>query len=208
MGRVSRAPLRVVLIDNYDSFTYNTVQVLGGLGVRCTVVLNDQQSAEEIEALTPRGIVLSAGPGTPLDAGITLDVIARFAGRVPLLGVCLGHQAIAHAFGGRVVGGGRLMHGKTSRIEHGGVGLFRGLPQPAIMARYNSLLVEEATLPPTLRVTARSEEGEVMGLEHERLDVQGVQFHPESALSQAGEQVFANWLERLEAGAESAAQAP
>ena len=208
MGRVSRAPLRVVLVDNYDSFTYNTVQVLGGLGARCTVVLNDQRSAQELEALAPHGILLSAGPGTPLDAGITLDVIARFAGRVPLLGVCLGHQAIAHAFGGRVVGGGRLMHGKTSRIEHGGVGLFRGLPQPAIMARYNSLLVEEATLPPTLRVTARSAEGEIMGLEHERLDVQAVQFHPESALSQAGERIFSNWLERLGNGPVRTAETP
>jgi anthranilate synthase/aminodeoxychorismate synthase-like glutamine amidotransferase len=158
------------------------------------VVLNDQLSAAELEALSPDGILLSAGPGTPLDAGITLDVIARFAGRVPLLGVCLGHQAIAHAFGGRVVGGGRLMHGKTSQIEHGGVGLFRGMPQPAVMARYNSLLVEESTLPPTLRVTARSAEGEIMGLEHERLEVQAVQFHPESALSQGGDRIFSNWL--------------
>jgi para-aminobenzoate synthetase component II len=200
MGRVSRAgraPPGVVIIDNYDSFTYNTVQVLGGLGARCTVVLNDQLSAAELEALSPDGILLSAGPGTPLDAGITLDVISRFAGRVPLLGVCLGHQAIAHAFGGRVVGGGRLMHGKTSRIEHGGVRLFQGMPQPAVMARYNSLLVEESTLPPTLRVTARSAEGEIMGLEHERLDVQAVQFHPESALSEHGERLFSNWLARL-----------
>ncbi len=200
MGRVTRAgraPVGVVIIDNYDSFTYNTVQVLGGLGARCTVVLNDQLSAAELEAFAPQGILLSAGPGTPLDAGITLDVIARFAGRVPLLGVCLGHQAIAHAFGGRVVSGGRLMHGKTSRIEHRGVGLFRGVPQPAIMARYNSLLVEEGSLPSTLRVTARSAEGEIMGLEHERLDVQAVQFHPESALSQGGDRLFSNWLDRL-----------
>jgi anthranilate synthase/aminodeoxychorismate synthase-like glutamine amidotransferase len=187
----------VVIVDNYDSFTYNTVHVLGGLGARCTVVLNDQLAAGAIAALAPDGILLSAGPGTPLDAGITLDVIASYAGRVPLLGVCLGHQAIAHAFGGRVLGGGRLMHGKTSLIEHDGCGLFDGLPRPAVMARYNSLLVEETSLPSALRVTARSETGEIMGLEHRELDVMAVQFHPESALSQGGDRLFSNWLKRL-----------
>jgi para-aminobenzoate synthetase component II len=187
----------VVIIDNYDSFTYNTVQLLEQLGARCKVVLNDQRRSAEIEALGPRGILLSAGPGTSEQAGITLEVIKAYAGRVPLLGVCLGHQAIAHAFGGRVVSGGRLVHGKTSNIEHEGLGLFRGLPRPAIMARYNSLLVEERSLPEELRVTARSSEGEVMALEHESLAIQGVQFHPESILSESGARLLANWLEQL-----------
>jgi anthranilate synthase/aminodeoxychorismate synthase-like glutamine amidotransferase len=187
----------VVIVDNYDSFTYNTVHLLGGLGARCTVVLNDQLAPEAVAGLAPDGILLSAGPGTPLDAGITLDVIASYAGRIPLLGVCLGHQAIAHAFGGRVLAGGRLMHGKTSRIEHDGSGLFAGLPRPAIMARYNSLLVEDTGLPSALRVTARSETGEIMGLEHRELDIAAVQFHPESALSQGGDRLFSNWLQRL-----------
>lgn len=187
----------VVIVDNYDSFTYNTVHVLGGLGARCSVLLNDRTTPAEIEALAADGVLLSAGPGTPLDAGVTLAVIAHFAGRVPLLGVCLGHQAIAHAYGGRVVGGGRLMHGKTSTIEHDGTGLFRGLPAPALMARYNSLLVEPSSLPPALRVTARSAEGEIMGLEHHALPIAGVQFHPESVLSRDGDRLFSNWLERL-----------
>jgi para-aminobenzoate synthetase component 2 len=203
MGRVSsasRAPVDVVIVDNYDSFTYNTVQLLGSLGARCTVVLNDAVPATALEAMAPDGILLSAGPGTPLDAGITLDVIALYAGRVPLLGVCLGHQAIAHAFGGRVLSGGRLMHGKTSQVEHAGIGLFEHVPRPALMARYNSLLVEEASLPASLRVTARSEHGEVMGLAHQRHDVEGVQFHPESALSRGGDQLYANWLARLRTG--------
>jgi len=200
MGRVNagRREASVVIVDNYDSFTYNTVQLLGSLGARCTVVLNDQMSSADLERLSPHGILLSAGPGTPLDAGITLDVIARFAGRVPLLGVCLGHQAIAHAFGGRVVNARRLMHGKTSRIEHDGRGLFLGVPRPALMARYNSLLVDEASLPATLRVTARSEDDEIMGLAHRTHDVQAVQFHPESFLSQAGAQLMSNWLDGLQ----------
>jgi len=189
----------VVIVDNYDSFTYNTVHVLGGLGARCSVLLNDRTTPAEIEALAPDGVLLSAGPGTPLDAGVTLAVIAHFAGRVPLLGVCLGHQAIAHAYGGRVVGGGRLMHGKTCAVEHDGTGLFRGLPAPASMARYNSLLVEPSSLPSTLRVTARSAEGEIMGLEHRQLAIEGVQFHPESVLSRDGDRLFSNWLERLRA---------
>jgi anthranilate synthase/aminodeoxychorismate synthase-like glutamine amidotransferase len=194
-----RGRIEVLIVDNYDSFTYNTVQLLGELGADSLVVLNDQTSLDAIAAVSPQGILLSAGPGTPDDAGITLDVIRHFAGRVPLLGVCLGHQAIAQAFGGRVVGGGRLMHGKTARIEHDGDGLFRGLAQPAIMARYNSLLVEELSLPADLEVTARSSEGEVMGLRHRNLPIEGVQFHPESVLSEGGNRLLANWLERLRA---------
>jgi anthranilate synthase/aminodeoxychorismate synthase-like glutamine amidotransferase len=190
---------RVLIIDNYDSFTYNTVQLLGALGADCTVVHNDQVAATELALLAPDGILLSAGPGTPLDAGVTLDVIALYAGRIPLLGVCLGHQAIAHAFGGRVVSGGRLMHGKTCEVRHDGAGLFSGVPRPAIMARYNSLLVEEVSLPPCLRVTARSEHGEIMALSHERLALDGVQFHPESVLSRGGDRLFSNWLARLRA---------
>jgi anthranilate synthase component 2/para-aminobenzoate synthetase component 2 len=187
----------IVIIDNYDSFTYNTVQLLGQLGAACHVVLNDQVSLSDIAALRPRGILLSAGPGTPDDAGITLAAIASFAGHVPILGVCLGHQAIAQAFGGRVVGGGRLMHGKTSQIEHDGSGLFQGLPRPAVMARYNSLLVEAASLPPSLHITARSSEGEIMALSHAQLPVQGVQFHPESILSESGGRLLSNWLKQL-----------
>ncbi len=191
------AGVEVLIVDNYDSFTYNTVQLLEQLGARCKVVLNDQLRSADIEALQPKGILLSAGPGTPEEAGITLEVILAYAGRIPMLGVCLGHQAIAHAFGGRVVSGGRLVHGKTSNIEHEGLGLFRGLPRPVVMARYNSLLVEEHSLPAELRVTARSSEGEVMALEHASLAIQGVQFHPESILSESGARLLANWLERL-----------
>jgi anthranilate synthase/aminodeoxychorismate synthase-like glutamine amidotransferase len=187
----------IVIVDNYDSFTYNTVQLLGELGAEALVVLNDRASVADVEGLRPRGILLSAGPGTPNDAGITLQVIKYFSARVPLLGVCLGHQAIAQAFGGRVVGGGRLMHGKTCPVEHDGEGLFQGLPQPAIMARYNSLLVEEASIPADLRVTARSDQGEVMGLRHVRLPIQGVQFHPESVLSESGARLLGNWLAQL-----------
>jgi anthranilate synthase/aminodeoxychorismate synthase-like glutamine amidotransferase len=187
-----------VIVDNYDSFTYNTVQLLGQLGAACDVVLSDTVDTGELEALNPVGLLLSAGPGTPEEAGITLQAIAHFAGRVPILGVCLGHQAIARAFGGRVVAGGCLMHGKTSRIHHDGTGLFRALPNPATMARYNSLLVDEASLPSSLRVTARSSEGAVMALEHVDFAIQGVQFHPESALSENGGDLLANWLKQLE----------
>jgi para-aminobenzoate synthetase component 2 len=188
----------IAIVDNYDSFTYNTVQVLGQLGADSHVRLNDRTSLAELEGLRPTGILLSAGPGTPDDAGITLDVISHFAGRVPLLGVCLGHQAIARAFGGRIGRAARLLHGKTCSVLHAGDGLFDGLPSPVAMGRYNSLLVDEATLPGTLRVTARTPEGEVMALRHAELSIQGVQFHPESVLSEHGPRVLANWLEQLE----------
>jgi len=192
-----RAPVRVLIVDNYDSFTYNTVQLLEFLGARCEVRLNDRVSLPEIEQLDPQGLLLSAGPGTPDEAGITLAAIRHFAGRLPVLGVCLGHQAIAQAFGGRVVRAERLMHGKVCAVSHDGQGLFQGLPQPAHMARYNSLLVEESSLPDAVRVTARSETGEVMGLEHGTWPVTGVQFHPESVLSESGARLLGNWLTQL-----------
>jgi para-aminobenzoate synthetase component 2 len=197
----------IVIVDNYDSFTYNTVQLLGALGARCEVVLNDRVGLGELEALAPRGLLLSAGPGTPDDAGITLEAIRHFAGRVPMLGVCLGHQAIAQAFGARVVAGGRLMHGKTSLIVHEGSGLFENLESPVSMARYNSLLVEAESMPAALRVTARSSEGEIMALEHVEHAIHGVQFHPESALSENGSTLLANWLKLLERGPTSVREA-
>jgi anthranilate synthase/aminodeoxychorismate synthase-like glutamine amidotransferase len=197
----ARPARRVLIIDNYDSFTYNTLHLLSVLGAQCTVLLNDRTSLEDIAARAPDGILLSAGPGVPAEAGITLDAIEHFAGSVPLLGVCLGHQAIACALGGRVVRATRMMHGKTCRVGHTGTGLFRGLPNPAVMARYNSLLVDEQTLPAVLAVTARSPEGEIMGFEHLGLSLQGVQFHPESVLSSGGDRLLRNWLQGLPGGA-------
>jgi para-aminobenzoate synthetase component 2 len=192
-----RGAVRVLIIDNYDSFTDNTAQLLALLGAECNIARNDQTSVNEVANLAPRGILLSAGPGTPDDAGITLELIRQFSGEIPLFGVCLGHQAIAQAFGGRVVRGGRLLHGKVCAVEHDGSGVFEALPNPLHMARYNSLLVEEASLPDTLHVNARSETGEVMALSHRTLRVQGVQFHPESVLSEDGGQLLANWLRWL-----------
>jgi len=192
-----RASVRVLIVDNYDSFTYNTVQLLEVLGARCEVRLNDRTSLPEIEQLAPHGLLLSAGPGTPDEAGITLAAIRHFAGRLPVLGVCLGHQAIAQAFGGRVVRAERLMHGKVCAVAHDGQGLFQGLPQPALMARYNSLLVDESSLPEVVRVTARSETGEVMAVAHAGWPLMGVQFHPESVLSQDGARLLDNWLAQL-----------
>ena len=191
------APVRVLIVDNYDSFTYNTVQLLEFLGARCEVRLNDRIGLPEIERLDPQGLLFSAGPGTPDEAGITLAAIRHFAGRVPVLGVCLGHQAIAQAFGGRVVRAERLMHGKVCAVSHLGTGLFEGLPQPTAMARYNSLLVEESSLPAALRVTARSETGEVMAIAHETWPLEGIQFHPESVLSANGARLLDNWLAQL-----------
>jgi anthranilate synthase/aminodeoxychorismate synthase-like glutamine amidotransferase len=187
----------IVVIDNYDSFTYNLVHLLGSLGAPCQVVLNDAVDVRALSLMRPTALLLSPGPGTPDAAGVTLDAIAHFRGRVPMLGICLGHQAIAQSFGARVVAGGRLVHGKTSSVHHGGEGLFEGLPNPVPMARYNSLLVDESTLPPGLAVTSRSEHGEVMSIEHPGLAVWGVQFHPESALSPHGRQLVHNWLNRL-----------
>jgi para-aminobenzoate synthetase component 2 len=194
----ARPAPRVLIVDNYDSFTYNTAQLLSFLGADCHIALNDRTNLGEVASLGPHGILLSAGPGTPDDAGVTLELIRHFSGKIPLLGVCLGHQAIAQAFGARVVRGGRLLHGKVSAVEHDGSDVFRTLPSPLRMARYNSLLVEESSLPDVLRVTARSETGEVMALSHRRLPVQGVQFHPESVLSESGGQLLANWLLELQ----------
>jgi para-aminobenzoate synthetase component 2 len=188
---------RVVVIDNYDSFTYNLVQYLQVLGAECDVRLNDGTTAEEVERAQPDGILLSPGPGTPDDAGVTLDVIQRLASRTPILGVCLGHQAIGQAHGARVVRAPRLMHGKTSWIEHDGKTLFSGLPQPFEATRYHSLIVEEASLPDCLKVTARAPEGEIMALRHVEHPVEGVQFHPESILTEHGLSIMKNWLEAL-----------
>jgi anthranilate synthase/aminodeoxychorismate synthase-like glutamine amidotransferase len=190
----------ILVIDNYDSFTFNLVQYLGELGAEVRVVRNDAIDAAGIDALDPEGILLSPGPGTPTEAGITLDVIASQGGRRPILGVCLGHQAIGHAYGGRVVRAERLMHGRTSPIEHAGAGVFAGLPSPFQATRYHSLIVERASLPEVLEPTAWTAEGELMGMRHRELDVEGVQFHPESFLTEHGHGLLANFLRRLPAG--------
>ncbi|MEZ4216824.1 MAG: aminodeoxychorismate/anthranilate synthase component II [Myxococcota bacterium] len=189
--------MRLLMIDNYDSFTYNLVQYLGELGADVDVVRNDVETLEQLLARAPEGVVVSPGPGTPHDAGVSIDVVREFGARgTPVLGVCLGHQAIGVVYGGRVVRARSIMHGKTSRIEHDGKGVFRGLPQGFEATRYHSLVIEEATWPPALVVSARSEDGEVMGVRHRELPVEGVQFHPESILTSAGKALLANFLAR------------
>ena len=188
---------QVVVIDNYDSFTYNLVQYAESLGASCDVRLNDQVTVEEVLSSSPDGLLLSPGPGTPDDAGITLDLIERAAGTIPIFGVCLGHQSIGQAFGGRVVRAERLMHGKTSPIEHDGRTIFAGLPSPFEATRYHSLVVEEQSLPECLEVSARTAEGEIMGLRHRELRVEAVQFHPESILTERGMAMTENWLASL-----------
>ncbi|MEB2313803.1 MAG: aminodeoxychorismate/anthranilate synthase component II [Sorangiineae bacterium] len=190
-------PRRVVVVDNYDSFTYNLVQYLESLGATCDVRLNDRTTAAEIRASSPDGVLLSPGPGTPGDAGVTLEVLAALAGELPIFGVCLGHQALAEHFGGRVVRAGRLMHGKTSPILHDGRGVFFGLPSPFEATRYHSLIVERESLPDALELSAWTAEGEIMGLRHRELRVEGVQFHPESILTEHGARLMQNWLESL-----------
>lgn len=186
-----------MVVDNYDSFTYNLVQYLESLGATCDVRLNDRTTADDIGRAEPDGVVLSPGPGTPDDAGVTLEVIATLAGKIPILGVCLGHQSIGQAYGGKVIRAPRLMHGKTSRIEHDGKTIFENLPASFEATRYHSLIVEQASLPDCLEVSARTAEGEIMGLRHKSLPVEGVQFHPESILTEHGHDMINNWLTSL-----------
>jgi anthranilate synthase/aminodeoxychorismate synthase-like glutamine amidotransferase len=188
----------IFILDNYDSFTYNLVQYFGELGAEVEVRRNDQITVAEIEDMNPEGIVISPGPCTPRDAGISLDLIRHFAGRVPILGVCLGHQAIGEAFGGKVVRAPHLMHGKTSAVRHDSRTIFRGLPTPMTATRYHSLLVEEESLPNELEVSAWTTEKDgsrtIMGLRHRKFAIEGVQFHPESVLTDAGKGLIANFL--------------
>jgi anthranilate synthase/aminodeoxychorismate synthase-like glutamine amidotransferase len=184
----------ILVIDNYDSFTYNLVQAFGALGATVEVARNDALTPEEAERRGPDRIVISPGPCTPREAGVSNRLIRRLAGRVPILGVCLGHQCIAHAFGGAVTAARRLMHGKTSAVSHDGKGVFRGLPNPLTAMRYHSLAVDEASLPPEFSVTGRAEDGEVMGLRHRSCALEGVQFHPESYRTEAGIELLRNFL--------------
>ena len=192
-GRMS---VRVLVIDNYDSFVYNLVQYLGELGAEPIVHRADARSIDELEAVDPDAVLVSPGPGRPEDAGLSNEVIRRFAGRRPVLGVCLGHQCIGQVYGGVVVGAGQIMHGKTSLIRHHDVGVFAGLPNPFEATRYHSLVVDRATLPDVLEITAETDDGTIMGLRHRELDVEGVQFHPESILTAAGHDLVANFLAR------------
>jgi len=185
----------VLMIDNYDSFTFNLVQYLGELGAEVRVFRNDELTVERVESLAPTHIVISPGPCTPNEAGITLQAIARLSGRVPILGVCLGHQAIGQAFGGKVVRAGQVMHGKVSRIAHDGKGVFSQIENHFVATRYHSLVVERASLPACLEISAESEDGEIMGLRHRRLAVEGVQFHPEALLTEHGHRLLQNFIQ-------------
>ena len=185
----------VLVVDNYDSFTFNLVQRLGELGARCVVIRNDTATVAAIAERRPAAVVISPGPKTPADAGISVELIRRLGEHVPVLGVCLGHQAIGEAYGGRVVRAASLMHGKLSQVHHDGTGLFAGVPDPFAATRYHSLVVEEATLPGDLEVTARTSDGVIMGLRHRTHPVAGVQFHPESIGTDAGYRILENFLE-------------
>lgn len=185
----------LVVIDNYDSFTFNLVQYLGELGVDVVTFRNDAVTAFELERMAPRYMVISPGPGRPEDAGVSVELIRRLSGKIPILGVCLGHQAIAQAFGGRIIGAGVLVHGKTSEIFHDGGVLFRDIPNPFVATRYHSLIVDRASLPSCLEVSAETADGLIMGLRHKDMPVEGVQFHPESVLTSEGKKILANFLE-------------
>jgi anthranilate synthase component 2 len=184
----------LLMIDNYDSFTYNLVQYLGELGEDVKVYRNDEITLDEIKALAPERIVISPGPCTPNEAGVSVPLIRRFAGEIPILGVCLGHQSIGQAFGGRIVHAKQVMHGKTSHIHHADQGVFHGLPQPLTATRYHSLVIERESLPAELEVTAWTDDGEIMGVRHRMLPVEGVQFHPESILTEQGHALLGNFL--------------
>ncbi|WP_332862552.1 aminodeoxychorismate/anthranilate synthase component II [Janthinobacterium svalbardensis] len=186
----------LLMIDNYDSFTYNIVQYFGELGEDVRVYRNDEITIAQIEALNPDRICISPGPKAPAQAGISVEVLKHFAGKKPILGVCLGHQAIGDAFGGKVIRAKQVMHGKTSLIAHTGVGVFKGLPSPFTVIRYHSLAIERASLPSCLEVTAWTDDGEIMGVRHREYDIEGVQFHPESILSEHGHALLKNFLER------------
>ena len=184
----------LLMIDNYDSFTYNLVQYFGELGADVHIHRNDKISLDEIEAMNPQRIVISPGPCTPNEAGVSIAVIKQFSGRVPILGVCLGHQSIGQAFGGRIIRAKTLMHGKTSMIHHKDSGVFKGLENPLQATRYHSLVIERETLPECLEVTAWTDDDEIMGVRHKTMDVEGVQFHPESILTDQGHELLANFL--------------
>jgi anthranilate synthase component II len=193
--------MRVVMIDNYDSFTYNLVQYFGELGADVKVVRNDQVTVEEIENLAPDKIVISPGPCTPKEAGVSVDTILKFAGSIPILGVCLGHQSIGYAFGGNIIHAKSIMHGKTSPVYHQDAGVFKGLKNPFTATRYHSLVIEQSSLPDCLEITAWTQDAdgqidEIMGVRHKALDVEGVQFHPESILTEHGHDLLRNFLER------------
>ncbi len=186
----------IFVLDNYDSFTYNLVHLMGSLGAEMVVERNRETSIAAIMAMQPDGILLSPGPSRPENAGCMLDLIHAAAGRIPMLGVCLGHQAIGHAFGAKVVSAKRIMHGKLSTIHHDGKGVFQNVPQDFKAVRYHSLALEEATLPDCLEITARSEDGEIMGVRHKELPIEGIQYHPESIMTEAGRQQLMNFLNR------------
>jgi len=190
---------RILVIDNFDSFVYNLVQYLGELGADPVVIRNNEMSVHEAVALQPDGVLLSPGPGRPEDAGMLCDAIREFAGRVPVFGVCLGHQAIGQVYGGNVVRAPELVHGKTSPIRHFNEGVFAGLPNPMLATRYHSLIIERETLPEVLNVTAQTDSGMIMGVRHRELDVEGVQFHPESILTTSGHDMIDNFVQRVAA---------
>lgn len=193
--------IRLLMIDNYDSFTYNLVQYFGELGAEVEVVRNDQIPVEEIEKINPDKIVISPGPCTPKEAGISVETILRYQGRYPILGVCLGHQSIGHAFGGNIIHAKSIMHGKTSMVHHHDIGVFHGLKNPLQATRYHSLVIEQSTMPDCLEITAWTQDAkggidEIMGVRHKTLDIEGVQFHPESILTEQGHELLANFLRR------------